>query len=263
MLPTPSTSHVNYNKVYEPAEDSFLLLDTLSSATETAFLQAQFPANSPCPFVLEVGTGSGVVLAFVTAHAERILGRSDVATAGVDMNPFACSATKQTVELAVEEASVNGTKPGSFLNTLNGDLATAIKTGSVDVLIFNPPYVPSEPLSLESGRSNEGNAVDCEDLFNRDSELLSLSTDGGADGMEVLNRLLVELPTMLSQRGAAYILLCVQNKPEEVMTRIRAWTGGWSAGKVGSSGKKAGWEKLCVMRIWRQGAQSPESSPLS
>ena len=73
MLPTPSTSHVNYDQIYEPSEDSYLLLDTLSSPVEVDFLCPRFPPGSPSPLVLEVGTGSGVVIAFVLANAERIL----------------------------------------------------------------------------------------------------------------------------------------------------------------------------------------------
>ena len=66
MLPTPDTSHVSYDQIYEPAEDSYLLLDTLSSASETTFLRSHF-RTGPAPLVVEVGTGSGVVLAFVVA----------------------------------------------------------------------------------------------------------------------------------------------------------------------------------------------------
>ena len=257
MLPTPSTSHVNYKHVYEPAEDSFLLLDTLSSATETAFLQAQFPADSPTPVILEVGTGSGVVLAFVTAHANRIISRPDVATVGVDVNRFACVATRETVQLAVEETALTQKLVGNFLDIPTADLTTAIRPGSVDMLVFNPPYVPSENLPSMPDMEHEGASVD---HFSRDSHLLSLSTDGGLDGMGVTNRLLDQLLGVLSERGIAYILLSVSNRPEEVMSRIRTWasTNGiiWSADKVGSSGNKAGWERLCVIRIWRSGAPS-------
>ena len=253
MLPTPSTSHVNYDRVYEPAEDSYLLLDTLSSTTEAAFLQARFPANSSSPLVLEVGTGSGVVLAFITAHADHIIGRSDVATIGVDMNHFACMATKKTVRLAIKEASLTRSKPGMFADCFLGDLTTAMRPTSVDCLIFNPPYVPSERLPSVPADDLEETA---KDEFMRDSQLLFLSTDGGEDGMETTNRLLSELEFILSNRGVAYILLCAQNKPGEVIAQIRDWPGRWSAEKVGSSGKKAGWERLCVIRISRSRGQS-------
>jgi release factor glutamine methyltransferase len=51
----------------------------------------------------------------------------------------------------------------------------------------------------------------------------------------------------------AYLLLCAQNKPEEVKDRIRGLEGGgrWRAETVGMSGKQAGWEKLQIVRIWR------------
>ncbi|KAK5125150.1 hypothetical protein LTR85_000826 [Meristemomyces frigidus] len=251
MLPTPSTSHVNYNRVYEPAEDSYLLLDTLSAPSEISFLQDRFPPTSPSPLALEVGTGSGVVLAFLSANAERILGRSDVATIGTDVNDFACKATRDTVKLAIAE--IQPSDSPLFCGALKSDLTSAIRSRCIDVLVFNPPYVPTE--SLPNG-TNHDDFADRDDFasdeaFERDSHLLALSYAGGVDGMETTNRLLEQLPDTLSERGVAYILLCAQNWPEAVKERIRSWPGAWSAETVGSSGKKAGWERLSILRIWR------------
>ena len=252
MLPTPSTSHVNYDRVYEPAEDSYLLLDTLSSEAETAFLKDRFPPNTASPVGLEVGTGSGVVLAFLTTYAKSILGRSDIVAFGVDVNEFAVKATNETVTNAVKEATKDGFIPGSFGDCVVGDLTTAIKLGSVDILIFNPPYVPTDSIpTLPMDTTVTGS----KDIFSRDSHLLSLSTDGGAGGMEITNRLLLQLPQVLSDHGVAYILLCAGNKPDEIMEKIQNWRAEhgspWRAEKVGSSGKKAGWEKLSVIRVFR------------
>jgi release factor glutamine methyltransferase len=90
--------------------------------------------------------------------------------------------------------------------------------------------------------------------------LLELSYAGGLDGMEVTTRLLSQIPGMLSPRGIAYVLFCRGNRPEEVKRGIAAWEGGrregrewkWRAETVGSSGKTAGWEKLEIVRIWRE-----------
>lgn len=252
MLPTPSTSHVNYNRVYEPAEDSYLLLDTLSAPSETTFLQHQFPSTTPSPLALEVGTGSGVVLAFIAANAQRILGRNDVATLGADVNHFACKATADTVNLAIAESESGNA--ATFCGSMNGDLASSFRPKSIDLLVFNPPYVPTESLPNGTNHDEFADRADfaSEEAFERDSHLLALSYAGGIDGMETTNRLLGQLPDVLSDRGVAYILLCAQNRPEAVKERIRAWPGGcWAAETVGSSGRKAGWEKLCILRIWR------------
>lgn len=254
MLPTPSTSHVAFERIYEPAEDSFLLLDTLSSETEKAFLKRRFNAsssiygtNSPAPIVVEIGTGSGVVLSFVHAHAEIIFGRADVLTAGVDVNRYACEATAQTVKVVeIEQADLK--KPhGLYLGNVVGDLTSPLRSNVVDVLIFNPPYVPTPELpALPDAEERSGDLS-----FEEDSKLLALSYAGGADGMETTDRLLDALPDILSRdRGSAYILLCAQNKPGTVKQRMRDL--GWKAETVGSSGRKGGWEKLQIIRIWRE-----------
>ena len=245
MLPTPSTSHVSFSTIYEPAEDSFLLLDTLSSLSEKAWLASRFsPASHlPTPLVLEVGTGSGVVIAFLAANAREIVGR-DVLAMGVDVNENACSATAVTVRRASGERKGSGSV---FLGSVCADLSGAIGSGVVDVLIFNPPYVPTAELPELPERDQM-----VEDRYMHESRLLELSYAGGVDGMETTLRLLVELPRVLSERGVAYVLLCAQNKPEEVKKAIPMLLAGeWVVDTVGDSGRKAGWEKLVIIRIAR------------
>ncbi|RMD43346.1 hypothetical protein DV735_g1718, partial [Chaetothyriales sp. CBS 134920] len=184
-LPTPSTSHLDFATIYEPAEDSFLFLDTLSSTTESAFLHSRF----------DVGTGSGVILAFASAHADRIFGPDrHVLTLGVDVNIDACRGAAETA-----------------------DLTSALRRGSVDVLVFNPPYVPTETVPGVIIRDDDGGdnvAGDEQEQrknkeisrFERESWLLALSYAGGQDGMEVTERLLAQVPQVLSARGVAYVL---------------------------------------------------------
>lgn len=244
MLPTPDTSHVAFERIYEPAEDSFLLLDTLSSASEKTFLQGRFRDASP--LVVEIGPGSGVVIGFVNAHAEVIFGSRSVLTAAVDVNSHACRATGETARKAAAE---NALTHGTYLGAAQGDLVAPLREASVDVLIFNPPYVPTEELPRQPGPAE---AV-LKPSFDDDSYLLSLSYAGGRDGMETTDRLIDSLPTTLSAKGCAYILLCRQNKPDEVKQRIRDSFGqDWKAETVGTSGKQAGWEKLEIVRIWRE-----------
>lgn len=298
MLPTPSTAHVNYDQIYEPAEDSFLLLDTVSSEPEIAFLRSRFhPKSSPTaqkhgpstdvststsatasPLILEVGTGSGVVLAFVAANAGHILGRDDVLIVGTDVNKFACQAARSTILRACEGAPQrreqkshdSHARIGTMSAVLVASLTRPLRDGTVDLLIFNPPYVPSAAVPTQPPaprfsftnntmrRQMDGIEVveskrrENDPPFERDVHLLSLSYEGGIDGMEVTNALLDELPRVLcSTRGVAYVLLCRQNKPEEVVERVRCWGRAWTAMIVNSSGNTAGWEKLVVVRIER------------
>lgn len=248
MLPTPDTSHVPFERVYEPAEDSYLLLDTISAPSETAFLTSRFGGNSTAaPLVVEVGTGSGVVIGFVAAQAERLFGTRNVLTAGVDLNGFACRATNGTVERARKENEETGCH--AWLGAMMGDLASPLRDGIVDVLVFNPPYVPSSELPDQS--SDTLRIGERKTTFDEDSYFLSLSYAGGKDGMETTDRLLEALPSVLSARGCAYILLCAQNKPQQVKDRIEGLGNGWRAVTVGESGKQAGWEKLQIIRVWR------------
>ncbi len=257
MLPTPSTSHVDFEKIYEPSEDSFLLLDTLSSPSEVQFLTERFKiahdAKRTTPLILEVGTGSGVVLAFVTANAPLIFGRSDILTVGTDVNAFASQAARQTVLEA--QNNINSAPAALFLDTITTDLLGSIRHGTVDVLMFNPPYVPTLdilPLATDESHTVFEDGTSGLDLSARDSHLLSLSYAGGVDGMEVTSRLLNLLPDVLNPvRGVAYILLCYQNKPEEVKQRLREWGTDWSISIVARLGNKGGWEKLCILRIAR------------
>lgn len=247
MLPTPDTSHVPVERVYEPAEDSFLLLDTLSAPSETAWLSAHFPADAPTPLVLELGSGSGVVLAFISAHAQRIFGHTGVLTASTDINPHACTATVATVRKACDD---NSGSAGLFVTATNADLFGPWRHGVIDVLVFNPPYVPTPEMPQQPDVT--AGEKDRHAQFEEDEYFLALAYAGGKDGMETTDKVIAALPETLSPRGVAYILLCRQNHPDQVKEQIRGLGPAWKAETVGSSGKTAGWEKLQIVRAWRE-----------
>jgi release factor glutamine methyltransferase len=263
MLPTPDTSQVPFERVYEPAEDSFLVLDTLSSPSEVLFLQSRFSQAQSldrlAPLILEVGSGSGVIVAFLTAHAQSLFGRADIVTAATDLNFHACRATSATVAKALSDKRQNKdtnseslASSGFFLDPLQADLSGALRANLVDVLVCNPPYVPTRELPSSQCTQLAARSASASEDYERDSYLLSLSYAGGADGMEMTWRLIERLPQILSAKGCAYILLCAQNKPDRVKREaIRLLGAGWLAETVGSSGKTAGWERLVVVRIWR------------
>ncbi|MEO2151546.1 MAG: HemK2/MTQ2 family protein methyltransferase [Thermococcus sp.] len=98
--------------VYEPAEDTFLLAETLEV--------------KPGEIALDVGTGTGIIALLMARKAKRVL--------GVDVNPKA-------VELARKNALLNGIGNVEFRLS---DLFENV-SGRFDVITFNAPYLPGEP----------------------------------------------------------------------------------------------------------------------
>ena len=186
----------------------------------------------------------------------------------VDVNANAVREGRRTVEGAVGKrnsttdlltAEVNSARvnvaTGLFTDMVLSDLTTSIREGSVDVLIFNPPYVPTETLPKLPPADEE--MWQRKPQFERESQLLALAYAGGEDGMETTDRLLRGLEEVLSKRGVAYVLFCKRNRPDEVMRRLKEGKYGvrWKVEIVGESGGKGGWERLVVLRIWRDGRE--------
>ncbi|KAH8403252.1 hypothetical protein KR222_008978 [Zaprionus bogoriensis] len=187
-METPHTNHLSaedYDHVYEPAEDSFLLLDALEADLE--FLDALQPR-----LCLEIGSGSGVI---ITALAKR-LAHSALCLA-TDINPRACDATRRTAEH-------NGARVGS----VRCSLADALRQRCVDVLLFNPPYVVTsdEELYGQQAGAEHNNLV--------------YAWAGGKDGRRVTDILLEQLDDILSPRGVLYLLLLRENKPDEIIKQL-------------------------------------------
>ena len=89
----PSLEHLSsadFVSVYEPAEDSHLLLDALH--TQRPFLSSLL-ARHPAAVCLEVGSGSGLVISFLSN-----LQRGRGLYLATDINPQAAKATCSTMK---------------------------------------------------------------------------------------------------------------------------------------------------------------------
>lgn len=212
MLPTPIVRDLD-EKVYEPAEDSFLLLDCLEEKLE-ALKQRKYP------IVCEIGAGSGIVTAFMKTSI--FPGGYFFAT---DVNPTACQAILDTAEYNSEDTFKS-------VESCQMSLTTAIRKNSVDVLVFNPPYVPAEEVP----------ALPVEEM---DDKWLDLALLGGEDGMVVTWEVLFNLESILAEGGVAYILFCARNKPDDVAKIMKE--RGWNVEVVVH--RKAGWEVLSVLEF--------------
>jgi len=144
-----------WENVYEPAEDSFLFAQNLSV--------------SEGDFVLDMGTGCGILGIIAAKKASRVV--------AVDVNPYA-------VRCAKENAKLNNAESKMFF--VQGDLFAPLRTEEkFDLILLNAPYLPAE--------HTEGDSW------------LERAWAGGTTGRQVIDRFVFEAPKFLKTEG--HILL--------------------------------------------------------
>ena len=176
--------------VYDPGEDSFLLVD------------AALAEVRPGDKVLEVGTGSGIVSLFLKDIAD---------VTATDISPLAC-----------ENARRNG------VCVVRADLYHGI-CGPFDLIIFNPPYLPTAEDERLPGWLNR-------------------AFDGGPTGREVIARFLEEAGSILPPCGRVMTVFSSLSGIDEVMDMYRSH--GFSVEIVGE--EKVPFEKLVVLKCVRR-----------
>ena len=211
-IETPDLSHLSstdYENVYEPAEDSFLMLDALES--EIPFIKSLKPT-----ICLEVGSGSGIVLTGLA----KCLG-SGCAYFSIDINPHAAQVTRKTA-----------CKNLVCLEVVNCDLVGPILPqikNKVDVLVFNPPYVPTDENEIDP------------------LSPIALSWAGGYRGRTVMDRLFPLVPQIMSPYGVFYLLIVKENDEEDVLNVMKSYS--WRGSAIIE--RKTGREFLKVLKFER------------
>lgn len=231
-METPSYSHLtsqDYNHVYEPAEDSFILLDALE--LELPFLLDKKPS-----ICLEIGPGSGIIISALAKY----LNYQAQGFFAVDINKFACDATARTSKAN----NVN-------VEIIKMDLLTSFKPNSIDLLVFNPPYVPTPTDDGERNipEQNKFYDKDAESVYKThdDEKMLIKSWAGGADGCEIINRVIFNLEHLLAPNGVFYLLIIRDNNPEKIKKDLNNM--GYQAQQV--IDRKIRGEHLIVLKIWK------------
>ncbi|MFC7210592.1 HemK2/MTQ2 family protein methyltransferase [Natronoarchaeum sp. GCM10025321] len=177
-------------EIYQPAEDSHLLATVAAEEISTD------------ERVLEVGTGSG----YVAEHIAEETGASVVAT---DLNPHACRAAR---DRGVE--------------ALRADLVSPISDDAVDVVLFNPPYLPTE-------EAKEWN------------DWMEVALSGGETGREVIDPFLDVVGRVLAPGGYVLLLVSSLTGVEEVVET--AAESGFSA--VALHDESYPFESLTVLKL--------------
>lgn len=188
LISTPDYGKL-HDSVYEPAEDSFILLDALE--VDAAELRASKPT-----ICLEIGSGSGIASAFLST----IVDPASALFMSTDINPEACLATHATSILN-----------RAHLNPIHTNLVSPIlerleAAGGADVLVFNPPYVPTDEDELTKTQ------LEAE---------IGATWAGGVDGMVVTNVVLDLLPRILNPNGGRIYLVAVSaNQPAQIVSNM-------------------------------------------
>jgi len=141
---------------YEPREDSFLVLEVLAESRLHGLR------------VLDVGTGSGILAAYCARKG------ATVTATDIDIN--ATKALKLTAD-----------KLGISIKLVACDLFSKVH-GSFDIVVFNPPYLPSSTID-------------------------DRTIDGGEQGAEIINRFLDKLDEHLADDGIGLLVVSSQNNP--------------------------------------------------
>ncbi|MCH4157845.1 MAG: peptide chain release factor N(5)-glutamine methyltransferase [Acidaminococcaceae bacterium] len=134
--------------------------------------QAPMPAE---PRILDVGTGSGAILISLLAELPQAAG------VGVDKSAAALAVAKANAAYVATQVK-DATLPARFTWTESDVLTALPATERFDVLVSNPPYIPSGVIpTLARDVQREPH----------------LALDGGQDGLSIYRRLLAEAPAYL------------------------------------------------------------------
>ena len=180
--------------VYEPAEDSRLLAETAAEAVAAD------------ERVLEVGVGSGYVAATVREATGAVV-------VGCDISPDACAAARE-----------------SGVGVVRADLTAPFAAGSADVVLCNPPYLPTPP------------EREWDDPMER-------ALSGGPDGRAVVDPFLAGVGRVLKPDGEGFLLISTLTGPDEV--RETATAHGLETSVVAEESHP--FERLLVLRLQQRG----------
>ena len=163
-------------EVYEPAEDTFLLLDSVIA--------------SEGDYVLEIGSGSGLIgLYFASLGANVICS---------DINPIAVELIKKNFLL-----NKNFLK-GSFDIRIGNLFSVLDSKDSFDIIIFNPPYLPTSKKELVGGSGWFDKAV-----------------SGGMKGLDVIQRFINQVSNYLKKNGKIYFVFSSLTDNEKLKKLIK------------------------------------------
>lgn len=191
----------DFENVYEPAEDTFLLLDALEADL------AKLAANTR--ICLECGSGSGAIVTALSKAFDNISNdqqdRSEPESLSLSSRPLIIATDVNIEACKTTKKCANYHQQQHRIQIVQTNLAQSLVDRlehSVDLLIFNPPYVPT----------------DTQEKVDESSTNLQLAWAGGSQGRDLTDAFLQSyVPKLLSKPdGVAYLVALDKNNIREL-----------------------------------------------
>jgi release factor glutamine methyltransferase len=161
-----------FGEVYEPAEDTFLMADYLAQSVKETDI------------VLDMGTGCGMLAIIAAKKALKV-----VAT---DLNPHAVECARLNIKTNNVSRKVD-VRLGNLFELIP-------KTEKFDLIVFNAPYLPSEP---DEKKTWAGRAW-----------------AGGPTGRQIIDKFIDEAPQYLKENGRILLAQSTLAKVEKTITKF-------------------------------------------
>ena len=173
-------------EVYGPMEDTDLSIRFLrewlhnfgKSETSRKYNEEEKPIR-----ILEMGIGSGVLSLYLVSRFLRK--KIKFEHLGIDINPIAVKTAKFNAKINNLATSVDFIQ-GDLFNSLKEEK----KLHEFDFILFNPPYLASEPETINAS--------------NR--KLIDYAWEGGENGYEVTLKFLQQIDPFLSDYGELFYI---------------------------------------------------------
>ncbi|KAG4306182.1 hypothetical protein PORY_000170 [Pneumocystis oryctolagi] len=168
----------------------------------------------------EGNSGSGCVSVFLQT---AIFGPSKSFHLCTDISLQACKATLKTYVVNSDPLLP------SYLDVIHTNLTQGLYLiNNVDLLVFNPPYVPTEPEEMNMSKNMENIWA------------------GGTEGVEIIYKVLNSVNEILSNDGLFYLVAISENKPEKIADFMKTH---WNMKSQIILKRCAGRETLYVIRF--------------
>ena len=188
----------DFLNVYEPSEDTFLLIDSIEIELENLFSLNYFNTIENITSI-ELGCGNGLVSCCFLSKLKKLNTNKNIHHYCIDINKDAINLTKRILAKYNLDNNVTFIESNLFNNI--------DKKESFNIIIFNPPYVTTDKEEYER-------ALKEKDIY--------AAWAGGNKGSETINKFVEELKGRISDKCIILLLLSKENDYNNIINNIKS-----------------------------------------